>query len=593
MDPSRFSGWLLAAVFAALVSFPGCQPQTTFDTIGVGQPPAPLPPLTEIAVNVVASQVTGPITLNGGAFPANQYEWGELVMQGAHPEDLVVLGPSWDQGYETFVVNGPYDVEYDFRNGGGVVPQNELAALISDRVIDGGVALPIDVRAVEVSAVFSLNGSPFPASQYDRAKFFLQPEGSEALIFLGDSHLANDPVRVVPGSYHVIYEYQTGSLCPINKGARVQQSVAINSDSQLRVNVRASTLRVMVTLDGNPFPSSQYNDANFYLRDELTGSESWLMNSHDPVTSLMAIDGTYDVIYRHETGSQVPINTAAVVLDNFVLSAGGALLHDVKSVTIDAEVTLNGFPFEASEYQDGILALYDARTSTDTVLGNTHSPFQDLVLIPGTYDVLYSRETGNEVPQNTRGRVATAVAITNTDLKINVQGLQASVSLTLNGGAFPATEYDDAHLFLSGVQSDAAIDVGNTHDQVLSVMVLPGTYELLYRHESGADVPRNGNYPVLVDQVLTKDTLLSRDLQARYVRLAATLNDAPFPKSVFNTGRIFARSRAGDDVLLLRTHGVQDTPMLITGDYELSYAHTKGSTVPLNPQAKVGQVTIQ
>lgn len=557
--------------------------------------PPPEPEVTDLAINVEASQITGPFTLAGGAFPLDQSEIGEIALHGAHAEDLLVLGQTVDQDYDMFVVNGPYDVRYRFGAGGAVVPTNETAEVISDRAIVGDAAIPVDVGAVAISATFTLNGGAFPASYYDNAIFYLEPVGSDALIRLGVTHLPNDPVMVVPGTYHVIYDHHQGTISPINRRARVQENVVLTANQQLRVDVVASSLRLSFTLNGAPFPNSEYDDANFYLRDSLTGAESLLKNSHEETPSVIAIDGTYDVIYRHETGSQVPINTAAVVVNDFALSSGGALAHDIIAVTIDASVTLNNGPFPVSEYDDANILLYDPQTNTDTELGNTHSPFSDLVLIPGTYDVLYSHETGDDVPQNVRGIVAADVAIANANLEINVAGIEVGADITLDGEAFPVSEYDDATFVLSGAQSDDAIVLGNSHDQDPSVMVLPGSYDLYYRHETGDEVPRNRNHRLLADQVLVSDTTLSTNIETRLVRLSATLNDAPFPAGpagVLNTARIFARTGQDDDVLMVRTHGIPFTAMLITGDYELYYEHVTGSGVPRNPWAQVGQASI-
>jgi len=574
---------------------------SVFATVSACLPP-PTPPdpieVTDIAVDVEASHIDGAFTLAGGGFPAGPDEYGDVELRGAHAEDSLMLGQTSDQHYDAFVVNGSYDFRYRFGLGGAVVPANQIANIINNRAIAGNAAIPIDVGAVAISATFTLNGAPFPGSPYERAKFYLEAVGGGSLIPLGESHIASPPARVVPGTYHVLYAHQTGTLVPINRRSRVLQNVVLDTSQQLQVNVVASPLRVSFTLNGSPFPNSEYDDATFHLRDELTRMETEVLNSHDDPTSVFAIDGTYDVIYRHETAGQAinvsPINAAAVLIDNFLLNNGGAIAHDVKAVTIDASVTLNDGPFQDSEYEDGNILLYDPRTNTDTELGNTHDPFTDLVLIPGTYDVLFSHETGAQVPQNHRGIVAKDEAITNANLNVNVVGVQVGADITLNGSPFPNSEYEDANFFLSDLLGSEDILLGNSHDldDDVSVMVLPGTYDLYYRHETGDAVPANGNHRILASQVLTTSTTLSANLETRRVRLAATLNDAPFPVDPSSSASIFARTREGDDVLMLETHGVQHTPLLIRGDYELYYMHTTGLDVPRNPWTKVDEVAV-
>jgi hypothetical protein len=69
-------------------------------------------------------------------------------------------------------------------------------------------------------------------------------------------------------------------------------------------------------------------------------------------------------------------------------------------------------------------------------------------------------------------------------------------------------------------------------------------------------------------------------------------NHAPFPNAPASSAEIFARTNEGDDVLMLQTHGVEHTPLLIRGDYELYDKHTTGLDVPRNPWTKVGDVAV-
>jgi hypothetical protein len=478
MVVTRLVGLLSIAALAA------CDPETKIEYVQVPGPPGPgdvpeAPPpeqITDLALNVDASQVTGAITLKGGAFPIDQFERGKIRLYGAHAQDFFDLAGTNAQSYGVLVVNGTYDFRYLFEKGGVVVPTNGFAEIIGDRAIGSDGAIPVDVGAVVVTPTFTLNGGAFPASNYDGAKFYLKPVGGTERILLGESQLANGPVRVVPGSYDVIYDYKFGDVSPISKGARVMANVALSQDGPLAVDVVSSSLRLTFKHNGNAFPLSQYDDANFYLRDKVSGEESWLMNSHAPVSSVNAIDATYDVIYRHETGDQVPINRAAVIVENFVLAAGGALAHDIVSVTINANVTLNGAAFPVSQYDDGNILLHVSKTNTDTELGNTHSPFTALVLIPGTYDVLYSHETGDDVPQNVRGKVAEGVVVSNAPLNVNVVGVQIDTNVTLNGAAFPASQYDDAKIKLSYLTTGQSVpdDIEPGAAQRVAQLILHG-----------------------------------------------------------------------------------------------------------------------
>ena len=552
-------------------------------------------PITQFGLDVQAGIVSGDLTLNGGNFPANGQESGELWAQGPLPEDRFLLGSTVNSQYSAMLVHGTYDFLYRFKAGGAQVPLNDSAVIHTGLAVAGDAVQDLNVPKVTVGSTLTLNGAPFPASIFDSAWFYLQPVGTSQLILLAKSHLAPGTVRVVPGQYHVLYDYFTGDAVPVNKLRRVLSDVAISSNTTLVINVVASSLRVGVTLNGSPFPLSEYEDANIALRDGVTGSISPLFNTKEPLASVLVIDGTYDLLYLHETGSEtVPVNVRALLIDDLSTVGGAAVLHDIVTVTVDLDVTHNGNPFPLSEYDDGNLYLYDPDTQTDTLLGNSHDALDQIILIPGTYDVYYSHETGADVPQNVRGLIAAGVAVAGPTLDLDVTSHLVTVNVTRNGAAFPVSEYDDANLFLVGSPSATDILVGNTHDGELAVRVMTGTYDLYYRHETGETVPQTDNYRILAGQAINADADLAANLVTRKARLSATLNGAPFPQNQngLNAGRLYAASGPGERVLMLRTHEPPGNVELIVGDYEFFYEYADGPDVPRNAWVKVGEGTL-
>lgn len=535
----------------------------------------------EVAFDISASVLSGGFSSNGQAFPANPGQSGLVTLFGETGGDIVLAGQTHEQAYEAYVVDGTYAVHYSLTNGQGV-PANAFATVIEDLEVAGDAQIPIAIDGATVTATFTLNGGAFPSSQTDTARFYLRAVGSEDLVLLGHSHDHGGSATVIPGRYDVLYAHSIGPTVPANALSVVLADVVVSADLPLAVDVASRSVRTAVTLDGAPFPQSQYDDANLLLRDEVTGVETLLMNTHAPVPIVRLIPGTYDLIYRHETGTGVPLNTAAVVLPDFVVADGAALSHDITSVSVDLDVTLDGAPFPVSQYDDGIIALHDPSTDTDTELGNTHGVFEDLRLIPGTYDVLYSHETGDDVPQNVRGTVLSGVLVDGAPLAVDVVSVEVGANLTLDGSPFPESQYDDANLLLVGPATDGEILVGNTHDGVPTARVLAGTYDLIYRHETGDDVPQNTHFRVLTDQVLDSDTVLARDLVTHTVRTAPTLDGNPFPSNNVGSGRIWASSGYGDLVIMEDTGDVQHTRMLIAGEYDFIYQYRGGVGVPEN-----------
>ena len=142
------------------------------------------------------------------------------------------------------------------------------------------------------------------------------------------------------------------------------------------------------------------------------------------------------------------------------------LVIDVPSALVTPQYTLNGGPFAQSEYNDGNFLLRDVTESSDQpLLGSSHFASPDPVrIVQGTYDVLYQHETGDSVPQNVDGLVqATGLINSDQDLTIAVIAGSVAPSFTLNGGAFPVTEYDDARFYLKPAAGGERIFLGNSH----------------------------------------------------------------------------------------------------------------------------------
>ena len=282
-----------------------------------------------------------------------------------------------------------------------------------------------------------------------------------------------------------------------------------------------------------------------------------------------------------------------MIASNINITGGGAITQDITAITIGANVTLNGGAFQVSEYQDGIIELYDNQTESYTELGNTHSSFSDIVLIPGTYDITYSHETGDAVPQNSHGTILSQQLIDSDGIiEVNVEGIQVTPAVTLNTTTFPQSTYQSADLMLVGDQSSNDILLANTAALNESVMVLPGTYDLVYRHKNGQEVPQNTNFTLLAAQNLQANSQLIVNVQSVHIRLAASLNQQAFPQSQYQTADIYASSGTGDEILVLETHASGNAIMLIPGDYQFFYQHINGDQIPLNSWALVGTESI-
>lgn len=572
------------------VSFAGCDTKVeTVETIV--QVPQPDPTGQPLTIDVQASSVDGAFTLGGSAFPGAFNEVGLLAFYDPAAQSLVEVGKSNDGSYDAMLVNGTYDTTYRF-SAGSQVPANHYAVVQAGVAVASTTTVNIDVPVVSVRPQFLLNGGSFPASQYDRARFFLVPAAGGEPIFLGESHIVNDNVRVVPGTYHVIYSQVQGVTVPVNQNARVMSDVDISSDMLLAVDVNAVEVRTSFLHNGSPFPASQYERAEFYLVND-TGDEAFVGQSYFAPATVRVVGGVYDLEYRHKQGSTLPLNKATRVRSAIDLTAGGDASVDVPSFTLDINATLNGQPFPVSEYDDGELELFDPVSGSYSLLGNTHSPFAGLLVIPGSYDILYTHETGNDVPQNVRGRVLAGYVVAgNQQLDLDITGHTMTLALTLDNGDFPLSGYDYADILLKGDATAEEIDVSSTIAQDEPFMVLPGTYDVTYSCKVCSTVPFNTYATIINDLEINADGVISADIASVRVKTTATLNGAPFPQSYYQSGVIYGSLQEGDAVELTSTATTTDDVILIPGAYSFYYQHENGEQVPANLWSLVDQQTI-
>ena len=569
----------------------GCETKTeTVEIIVQAPPPAP-PVSTPVVVNVAASQVDGSFLLAGGAFADSIYQSGDLFFYDQNAQVTVELGNSYDHSYDTMLVNSTYDSIYELFTGGDV-PANTWGVVATDNAVNADATINIDVPSATVRAQFLLNGAAFPASVYNHGTFYLQPVGSGELIVLGESHIVNDIVNVIPGDYHVIYSHVQGDQVPANSYARVMSDVAVSGAAALNIDVTSVDVRTAFTYNGAAFPQSQYVHAEFHL---VNGADDdvFLGNSFDGPGSISVVAGIYDVEYRHQQGDTIPLNSGTTVSVNLDLTSGGVASADVAGVVLGITPTLNGQPFEVSEYQDGILELHDVINDSYSLLGNTHSPMSGLVVIPGTYDIAYSHETGDAVPQNVRGNVAAGYVIaSDQQLNLDITAHSMTGSITIDTAAFPQSQYNTADFLVRGDTTGGDIHLFASHSQDEAAMLLPGTYDVIYSCHNCIDIPFNSYATIIDDFQVNASGVIATNLSSVRVETSATLNGSPFPQSIYQSGLIWGGTDPQDLVELTRTNVATADVILLAGDYRFYYQHQNGEQVPANTWALVDQQTV-
>lgn len=130
-------------------------------------------------IDIPVATLAWNLTLDGGAFPADQVENGRIRVRSVDDDEDILMGDTrflGNQGSTRLLVPGAYRAYYSRLAGAGQVPANQRATLDGVfTVAPGGGALQvIDVRVGGWEFTFSGNGVPYPVDPARRARFELR-----------------------------------------------------------------------------------------------------------------------------------------------------------------------------------------------------------------------------------------------------------------------------------------------------------------------------------------------------------------------------------------------------------------------------------
>jgi len=273
-----------------------------------------LPPGQTIYEDIIDAWTVIPgFSLDGSAFPASVYESGEIFLKDRDTDALTSLGSTHSAPANLMIIDGEYDVVYDHA-GGETIPQNNGAVLPDSVVVDeADEAADINVDSVTVQGNLMLDGDSFIQSVYHTAEFYLYRNGGGTPILLGKTYKDTEPLVILAGNYDVVYEHIDGDLLPQNLHHVMLAGQAYTSDATIDVNVLSRSVRPQFTLNGQPFPASPYEHADYYLHGNHPDDYAHLSSSPAQGEEALVIQGSYDAVYRFVQGSIVPRNSEAVV----------------------------------------------------------------------------------------------------------------------------------------------------------------------------------------------------------------------------------------------------------------------------------------
>ncbi len=273
-----------------------------------------LPPGQTIYEDIIDAWTVVPnFSLAGAAFPGSVYESAEIFLKDRDIEAITSLGRTHNEPTNLIIIDGEYDIVYDHVDG-ETIPQNEYAVLPGSVVVDeANEAVNVDVDSITVQGSFMLDGAEFSQSVYHTADFQLFQDGGGVPIPLGKTYKETEPVVILAGDYDVVYQHIDGVLLPQNPHHIMLSGQPYAADTSIDVNVLSRSVRPQFTLNGQPFPASPYEHADYYLHGNHPDDYVSLGSSPAQVEETLVIQDNYDAVYRFVQGEIVPRNTEAVV----------------------------------------------------------------------------------------------------------------------------------------------------------------------------------------------------------------------------------------------------------------------------------------
>ena len=355
----------------------------------------------------------------------------------------------------------------------------------------------------------------------------------------------------------------------------------IDRDRELVVDVPMIHIAGVKHHNGAPFGYD--GAAAFGLRGIDWPGEVELGGAQPEEFQVAIIPGRYAFEYDWQQGVFFPHNRHASVRRLTLATSVEGLVLNVPSLVQPFAFLHNGAPFPSSTFDRGNLVL--RRGEREEVLaGSSHDGDAAIRMIPGTYDVHWRHVVGANVPGNSDARIRGAVLANGAPRVIDVPSLEVSGSFFVNGQPTPHSEFENARLRLRRRTGDTLI-LGETRYGAYVTRVVPGVYDIVYEHLTGAStLPANRRATLEQDWRVQSSPVHHIDIPVGIFKGSFQLNGESFGSSEFDSGEIYAVPVEVDQepVPLGRTHYGGFERRLLPGVYRAGYAHVVGAGVPAN-----------
>jgi hypothetical protein len=453
------------------------------------------------------------------------------------------------------------------------------------------VGYDIDVPSATVAGTFSINGTPF-TSTTDSGGVYLRTAADS--VILGDISAGSYSVRVVPGTYDVVYTWGGvgDPIAPHNNLAKLRSvTISGTGTTTLDVDVPSVVLTGAITIGGASVTSA--TDAGYLYLKNAAGDNVNLTQTSVGTYSARVVPGTYDIYYQGtKPGATAPHNQSAK-LKSFVVAATGTTTMDidVPSVVMSGMLTMNGAA-NTSTSDAGTITL---RTSSgDFVsLGSTANGSYSVRVVPGSYDIYFNETAaGAQAPQNGNAKLRSIVipGTGSTAMDIDVPSVAISGTVKVNGAITSMTDYGAIYL----LTAEDSVGLGVTYAGSYAARVIPGSYDVVYEARTpGATAPGNRSAKLQsITVAATGTTTLNVDVPSVVVSGTLKINGTTVT-STSDAGNLSLETATGDSVSLGSTSAGSYSVHAIPGTYDLTYrGYSSSPTAPRNKQAKLRSVVV-
>lgn len=460
---------------------------------------------TKESIEVPTIDVIPNVTLNGEALSISSDTHANIYLQPEGSPFFIFAGSISGNKQMITIIPGVYDLIYQYVQGDDI-PLNKFALVQKGVKIAESGEFDVPIRANTVRSIFRLNGQAFPDSGLDFARMYLTSENGDE-VFLGNTNEnSSSTTQIIYGQYNLHYRFRESISIPVNQDTVISQNVIIDQTTNLlEVNVNSVRIAGSFTVNGATPPVSGLDFANIYLQDPNTGRTTLLGPTNaGSYQRDRIIAGEYNILYDfRESGIMPPQNN--VIIGKRVFSNVSDNDIDIRTSTIDLNLTLNSAPFPSSGLDYGILRAKEVSSDTSVTLGRTNETFEPITLLHGSYTfMLELREFGEFMPRNPNHSFLSDTFL-DQDLSIDYDIATTSIRVlpTLNFKAFPKANFASADILFADTTKEL-FRVASTGSSPQVLTVIKGEYDVYYNVIEQGERNNNPNvFPIASGPVQT------------------------------------------------------------------------------------------